>query len=324
MSVRGFAVEGIETTSARRRRMRCSISRSPPTGLTACRSSAWRARWRPRTGCRSNWGRRCLRQRTTASACRAGRSKTAPAVDGPADRHRHRRSRPVPPLRRRGRGRDGRPVSGLDAGAPAGCRHPSDQQHRRHHQLRAARAGPADARVRSREAGGRADSRADARAPAKRSGRSTASRATLSPDMLVIADAERAVAVAGVMGGADSEVTSATTAIVLESAYFNPLSVRRTSKKLGLKTEASMRFERGADPQTAGDRHGARGRAARDDWRRPRARRRSSIAIRARVEPGVAAAAPREDSRPARRRRSRTPTCDASSTSLGFVLRDAR
>ena len=70
---------------------------------------------------------------------------------------------------------------------------------------------------------------------------------TLSPDMLVIADAERAVAVAGLMGGAASEVTAATTTIVLESAYFNPLSVRRTSKKLGLKTEASMRFERGAD-----------------------------------------------------------------------------
>ena len=65
---------------------------------------------------------------------------------------------------------------------------------------------------------------------------------TLSPDMLVIADADRAVAVAGVMGGADTEVTAGTTAIVLESAYFNPLSVRRTSRKLGLKTEASMRF----------------------------------------------------------------------------------
>ena len=71
----------------------------------------------------------------------------------------------------------------------------------------------------------------------------------LTPDMLVIADAETAVAVAGVMGGADSEVTSGTRTIVLESAYFNPLSVRRTSKKLGLKTEASMRFERGADPE---------------------------------------------------------------------------
>ena len=71
---------------------------------------------------------------------------------------------------------------------------------------------------------------------------------TLSPDMLVIADAERPVAIAGVMGGADSEVTSETTTIVFESAYFNPISVRRTSRKFGLKTEASMRFERGADP----------------------------------------------------------------------------
>jgi phenylalanyl-tRNA synthetase beta chain len=71
----------------------------------------------------------------------------------------------------------------------------------------------------------------------------------LSPDMMVIADAERAVAVAGVMGGADTEVSGQTTAIVLEAAYFNPLSVRRTSKALGLKTEASMRFERGADPR---------------------------------------------------------------------------
>jgi phenylalanyl-tRNA synthetase beta chain len=71
----------------------------------------------------------------------------------------------------------------------------------------------------------------------------------LDPAMLVIADAERPVAVAGVMGGADSEVTRETKTIVLESACFNALSVRRTSKRLGLKTEASMRFERGADPR---------------------------------------------------------------------------
>jgi phenylalanyl-tRNA synthetase beta chain len=71
----------------------------------------------------------------------------------------------------------------------------------------------------------------------------------LSRDMLVIADAERPVAIAGVMGGADSEVAAGTAVIVLESAYFNPLSVRRTSRKLALKTEASIRFERGADPR---------------------------------------------------------------------------
>ena len=71
----------------------------------------------------------------------------------------------------------------------------------------------------------------------------------LTPDMLLIADAEQPIAIGGVMGGADSEVTGTTTAIVLEAACFNPLSVRRTSKKLGLKTEASIRFERGADPR---------------------------------------------------------------------------
>lgn len=70
---------------------------------------------------------------------------------------------------------------------------------------------------------------------------------TLDPDTLVIADAERAVAIGGVMGGQDSEISAETTVIALESAYFQPASVRRTSKRLGLKTEASARFERGGD-----------------------------------------------------------------------------
>ena len=69
----------------------------------------------------------------------------------------------------------------------------------------------------------------------------------LTSEMLVIADAERAEAIGGVMGGADSEVTAATRRIVFEAAWFKPQSVRATSKKLGLKTEASMRFERGMD-----------------------------------------------------------------------------
>ncbi len=69
----------------------------------------------------------------------------------------------------------------------------------------------------------------------------------LEPDMLVIADRDRAQAVAGVMGGAASEVSASTRAIVFESACFKPASVRRTGKRLGLKTEASARFERGAD-----------------------------------------------------------------------------
>jgi phenylalanyl-tRNA synthetase beta chain len=69
----------------------------------------------------------------------------------------------------------------------------------------------------------------------------------LDEEMLVIADRDRAQAVAGVMGGALSEVSAATKTIVFESACFKPASVRRTSKRLGLKTEASARFERGAD-----------------------------------------------------------------------------
>jgi len=70
---------------------------------------------------------------------------------------------------------------------------------------------------------------------------------TLDPSALVIADAERAVGIAGIMGGHDTEIRETTTRILLESAYFQPQSIRRTSKQLGLRTEASYRFERGAD-----------------------------------------------------------------------------
>ncbi len=69
----------------------------------------------------------------------------------------------------------------------------------------------------------------------------------LDPAMLLITDPRRALGVAGVMGGADSEVTAGTTRVLLESAYFLPGSVRRTSRALGLKTDAAYRFERGAD-----------------------------------------------------------------------------
>ncbi len=69
----------------------------------------------------------------------------------------------------------------------------------------------------------------------------------LTDDMLVIADAERAVALAGIMGGEESEISEATTDVLIESAYFDPDSVRRTARRLGMDTEASRRFERGAD-----------------------------------------------------------------------------
>ncbi len=70
----------------------------------------------------------------------------------------------------------------------------------------------------------------------------------LADDMLVIADRDRPVAIAGVMGGAESEINDSTTDILLESANFDPVSVRRTSKRLGMTTESSYRFERGVDP----------------------------------------------------------------------------
>jgi phenylalanyl-tRNA synthetase beta chain len=69
----------------------------------------------------------------------------------------------------------------------------------------------------------------------------------LDPTMLVIADAEAPVAVAGVMGGADSEVSSETTRVLLECAFFDPRTVRETARDLGLSTDASYRFERGTD-----------------------------------------------------------------------------
>jgi phenylalanyl-tRNA synthetase beta chain len=74
---------------------------------------------------------------------------------------------------------------------------------------------------------------------------------TLTKDMCVIADAARAIAIGGVMGGADSEIGFSSRNILVESAWFDPVSVRRTSKTLGLRTEASYRFERGADPEMA-------------------------------------------------------------------------
>ncbi|MBW1822605.1 MAG: phenylalanine--tRNA ligase subunit beta, partial [Deltaproteobacteria bacterium] len=71
----------------------------------------------------------------------------------------------------------------------------------------------------------------------------------LTSDMLMICDGEKPVAVGGVMGGLNSEIEETTTKVLIESAYFDPVSIRKTSKKLGLSTEASHRFERGVDPE---------------------------------------------------------------------------
>ena len=76
---------------------------------------------------------------------------------------------------------------------------------------------------------------------------------TMAKDMCVIADGNgnRAIGIGGVMGGAETEISFSTRNILIECAWFDPIAVRRTSKALGLRTEASYRFERGADPQMA-------------------------------------------------------------------------
>jgi phenylalanyl-tRNA synthetase beta chain len=71
---------------------------------------------------------------------------------------------------------------------------------------------------------------------------------TLQAGTLLICDAKRPVAVAGVMGGVDSEVTADTSDLLIESAYFDPVSIRQAARALGLQTDSSYRFERGADP----------------------------------------------------------------------------
>ena len=72
---------------------------------------------------------------------------------------------------------------------------------------------------------------------------------SLTKNMCVIADGSRGVGIGGVMGGAETEIGFSSKNILLESAWFDPISIRRTSKALGLRTEASTRFERGADPE---------------------------------------------------------------------------
>lgn len=74
---------------------------------------------------------------------------------------------------------------------------------------------------------------------------------TLTKDMCVVSDANHSVGIGGVMGGAESEIGFSTRSILIECAWFDPISIRRTSKALGLRTEASYRFERGADPEMA-------------------------------------------------------------------------
>lgn len=130
----------------------------------------------------------------------------------------------------------------------------------------------------------------------------------LDDSMLVIADPARAIGLAGVMGGANTEVTDATRRVLLESAWFDPASIRRTARALGLKTDAAYRFERGADIEALVD---ASARAAQliaelgggtvargmvDVYPRPRPRRRVTLRME-RVERVLGVAPSRAEAR---------------------------
>ncbi len=85
----------------------------------------------------------------------------------------------------------------------------------------------------------------------------------LDPDLLVIADAHRAIGLAGIMGGRDTAISDATSDVLLEAAHFSPAAVAGRARRLGLFTDAAQRFERGVDPNVAAGCLGAGDRASR-------------------------------------------------------------
>jgi len=129
----------------------------------------------------------------------------------------------------------------------------------------------------------------------------------VGPDTALVCDPERAVGIGGVMGGADSEVTASTSRVLLEAAYWDPGSIRRTSKALGLSTDAAYRFERGGDIEAPPDvlaraaqlmadlGGGSVARGVLDAYPEPRPLRRLALRL-ARVERVIGACPPREES----------------------------
>ena len=194
--------------------------------------------------------RAARRDRRAARAARRGaRTRAAPGELAAATVTR-RVPRPLPALHgARLRGRDDRALAAVAEGAPDGRRAAPDQQRRRHHQLRDAAHRPAAARLRPRPRRRRAADRARAPATASRWRRSTARRARSTREMVVIEDAEGPTSIAGVMGGARSEVEPDTTRVLMEVATWNGPNIHRTSWALGLRSEASGRFEKGLQPE---------------------------------------------------------------------------
>ena len=190
-----------------------------------------------------------LFERALRSAVRRRRPRASATSDLAQYVARHDRGRrALPPLRRRRPARrEGRPLAARRALAARVARRPPDLEPGRRHQPRDARDRAPDARVRPRPACAARRSSCAARPRARSSRTLDGVDRTLTADDLVICDGEGPVALAGVMGGGNSEISAETTRVLLECAYFDPRGVRRAARRHGLHTEASHRFERGVD-----------------------------------------------------------------------------
>ena len=139
----------------------------------------------------------------------------------------------------------------MDAAPSGSSRHPSDQQHRRYHKLYHGRVWPADACIRS------TISIAGHEIVVRRAEKGEKfvtlddQERTLDENVLVICDGEKSVGIAGIMGGENSMITDDVKTMLFEAACFDGTNIRLSSKRIGLRTDASAKFEKGLDPNNA-------------------------------------------------------------------------
>ena len=310
LSMRGFELAAIEPVPGRRRRLRHRL-----------RDHGQPARLPERDRPRARGGDGARPAAAEPSPAAGPPLRLAAVETGRSDRVRveHRGPRAVPAIRRRSGGGRRRTLAGLARRTAGGGRRAADQQHRRHHQLRAAGDRPADARVRPRRARRLGASGFAARRPGERLRTLDGQDRALTPDMLVIADARPPAGGRRRDGRRRSEVAAGHAADRARERLLRAASVRRTSKRLGLKTEASARFERGADIDAPAVGLCARVRAARDTSAPAAASARWSTATRRRGAPRRVGLRRASDRAPAGHARRRSPTSSASSTGLGFA-----
>ena len=221
-----------------RSRPRCSSSRSPPTAPTASASTASRASCTPppaRRSRRAPWerGPRIARARSTAAQVTRRVPRAVPALH-----------------RARVRGRHDRALAAVAEGAAAGRRAAPDQQRRRHHQLRDAAHRPAAARLRPRPRRRRAADGAPRARRASRCETLDGQTRTLDGEMVVIDDADGPTSIAGLMGGARSEVQPDTTPRAARGRHLErPQHPPHARGRSGCAARPPARFEKGLQPE---------------------------------------------------------------------------